>query len=143
MVKYLFVIAYLCVVMFLSLGHQLAIGETCGDGRHRNARYILPTKRKLTINLFPLMTFRLISLYIGSPLSRILISLYMGSPLSRIYATIYDRVFLDSPDLVKDGEKGNRSHCVVSFSKTLGWFNPGSPAMTVKLLTIETKNGNR
>ena len=28
MVKYLFVIFYLCVVMFLKLGHQLAKGET-------------------------------------------------------------------------------------------------------------------
>ena len=33
MVKYLFVIFYLCVVMFLNRGHQLAKGETCGDGR--------------------------------------------------------------------------------------------------------------
>ena len=40
MVKYLFVIFYLCVVMFLNLGHQLAKGETCGDGRRRNARYM-------------------------------------------------------------------------------------------------------
>ena len=38
MVKYLFVIFYLCVVMFLKLGHQLAKGETCGDGRRGNAR---------------------------------------------------------------------------------------------------------
>ena len=63
MVKYLFEIFYLCVVMFLKLGHQLAKGETCGDGRRGNARY--------KPNLFPLMTFRLISLYMGSPLSRI------------------------------------------------------------------------
>ena len=28
MVKYLFVIFYLCVVMFLKLGHQLAKGKT-------------------------------------------------------------------------------------------------------------------
>ena len=40
MVKYLFVIFYLCVVMFLNLGHQLAKGETCGDGRRGNARYM-------------------------------------------------------------------------------------------------------
>ena len=40
MFKYLFVIFYLCVVMFLNLGHQLAKGETCGDGRWGNARYI-------------------------------------------------------------------------------------------------------
>ena len=44
----------------------------------------MPTKRNLTTNLFPLMTFRLISLY-------------MGSPLSRIYAIIYDRVFQRFP----------------------------------------------
>ena len=31
---------YLCVVMFLNLGHQLAKGETCGDGRRGNARYM-------------------------------------------------------------------------------------------------------
>ena len=30
MVKYLFVIFYLCIVMFLKLGHQLAKGEPCG-----------------------------------------------------------------------------------------------------------------
>ena len=29
MVRHLFVIFYLCVVMFLNLGHQLAKGETC------------------------------------------------------------------------------------------------------------------
>ena len=40
MVKYLFVIFYLCVVMFLKLGHQLAKGETCGDGRRGNAGYM-------------------------------------------------------------------------------------------------------
>ena len=40
----------------------------------------MPTKRKLTTNLFPLMRFRLISLY-------------MGSPLSRIWAIIYDHMF--------------------------------------------------
>ena len=32
MVKYLFVIFYLSVVMFLNLGHQLAKGMKCGDG---------------------------------------------------------------------------------------------------------------
>ena len=48
----------------------------------------MPTKR-LTTNLFPLMTFRLISLY-------------MGSPLLRIYAIIYYCVFprLPRPDQV-------------------------------------------
>ena len=40
MVKYLFVIFYLCVVMFLNLGHQLEKGETCGDGRRGTARYL-------------------------------------------------------------------------------------------------------
>ena len=80
MVKYLFVIFYLCVVMFLNLGHQLTKGETCGDGRRGNARYMNANKQKMTTNLFPLMTFRLIFLYIGSP-------------LSRIYAIIYDHVF--------------------------------------------------
>ena len=40
MVKYLFVIFYLCVVMFLHLGHQLANGETCGNGRCWNAQYM-------------------------------------------------------------------------------------------------------
>ena len=39
MVKYLFVIFYLCVVMFLNLGHQLAKGETCGEGRRGNELY--------------------------------------------------------------------------------------------------------
>ena len=38
MVKYLFVIFYLCVVMFLNLGHRHSKGETCGDGRRGNAR---------------------------------------------------------------------------------------------------------
>ena len=47
MVKYLFVIFYLCVVMFLNLGHQLAKGETCGDGRRRNARYINVNKTEV------------------------------------------------------------------------------------------------
>ena len=40
MVKYLFVIFYLCVVMFLHLGHQLAKGETCGNGRRWNVQYM-------------------------------------------------------------------------------------------------------
>ena len=40
MVKYLFVIFYLCFIMFLNLGHQLAKGETCGDGRRGNAQYM-------------------------------------------------------------------------------------------------------
>ena len=71
MVKYLFVIFYLCVVMFLNRGHQLAKGETCGDGRRWNVRYMNANKTKLPTNLFPLMRFRLISLYMGSPLSRI------------------------------------------------------------------------
>ena len=44
MVKYLFVIFYLCIVMFLNLGHQLAKGETCGDGRRQNARYMNANK---------------------------------------------------------------------------------------------------
>ena len=44
MVKYLFVIFYLCVVMFQNLGHQLAKGETCGDGHRRNARYMNANK---------------------------------------------------------------------------------------------------
>ena len=39
MVKYLYVIFYLCVVMSLKLGHQLAKGETFGDGCRGNARY--------------------------------------------------------------------------------------------------------
>ena len=38
MVKYLFVIFHLCVVMLVNLGHQLAKGETCGNGRRRNAQ---------------------------------------------------------------------------------------------------------
>ena len=40
MVKYLFEIYYLCVVMFLNLGHQLAKGETCGDGSRGDAPYM-------------------------------------------------------------------------------------------------------
>ena len=89
-VKYLFDIFYLCVVMFLNVGHQLAKGETCGAGRRGNARYINANKTevKLTTNLFPLMTFRSISLY-------------MGSLLSSIYAIIYDRVFPRFPGPVQ------------------------------------------
>ena len=44
MVKYLFVIFYLCVVMFLNLGHQLAKCETCGNGLCGNARYMNANK---------------------------------------------------------------------------------------------------
>ena len=47
MVKYSFVIFYLCVVMFLNLGHQLAKGETCGDGRHGNAQYMNANKTEV------------------------------------------------------------------------------------------------
>ena len=53
MVKYLIVIFYLCVVMFLNLGHQLAKDETCGDGRRGNARYMNANKTELPTNLFP------------------------------------------------------------------------------------------
>ena len=77
MVKYLFVIFYLCVVMFLNLGH----GETCGDGRRGNVRYMNANKMEVDHQTYSLpMTFRLISLY-------------MGSPLSHIYVIIYDREF--------------------------------------------------
>ena len=47
MVKYLFVFFYLCVVMLLNLGHQLAKGETYGDGRRRNARYMNANKTEV------------------------------------------------------------------------------------------------
>ena len=47
MVKYLFVIFYLCFVMFLNLGHQLAGGETCGDGCRGNARYMNANKTEV------------------------------------------------------------------------------------------------
>ena len=47
MVKYLFVIFYLCVVMFLNGGHQLAKGETCGDGRGGNVRYMNANKTEV------------------------------------------------------------------------------------------------
>ena len=43
MVKYLFVIFYLCVVMFLSLGQKV----TCGDGRRGNAQYMNASKQVL------------------------------------------------------------------------------------------------
>ena len=46
-VKYLFVIFYLCVVMFLNLGHQLAKGETCGDGCRGNAGYMNANKTEV------------------------------------------------------------------------------------------------
>ena len=47
MVKYLFVIFYLCVVMFLNLGHQIAKGETCGDGHRWNVRYMSANKTEV------------------------------------------------------------------------------------------------
>ena len=47
MVKYLVVIFYLCVVMFLNLGHQLAKGETCDNGCRGNERYMNANKREV------------------------------------------------------------------------------------------------
>ena len=47
MVKYIFVIFYLCVVMFLNLGHQLAKGETCDGGRCGNVRYMNANKTEV------------------------------------------------------------------------------------------------
>ena len=47
MVRYLFVIFYLCVVMFLNLGHQPAKGETCGDGCRGNVRYMNANKTEV------------------------------------------------------------------------------------------------
>ena len=47
MVKYLCEIFYSCVVMFLNLGHQLAKGETFGDGRDVNARYMNANKMEV------------------------------------------------------------------------------------------------
>ena len=47
MVKYLFVIFYLCVVMFLNLGHQHAKGETHGAGRCGNERYMNANKMEV------------------------------------------------------------------------------------------------
>ena len=41
MIKYLFVIFYLCVVMFLNLG------ETCGDGRRGNEQYMNANKTEV------------------------------------------------------------------------------------------------
>ena len=46
MVRHLFVIFYLCVVMCLILGHQLAKGETC-DGRRGNVRYMNTNKTEV------------------------------------------------------------------------------------------------
>ena len=57
MVLYLFVIFYLCVVMFLNLGHQLAKGKHVVMVFAGMRDIFMPTKRKLTTNLFPLMTF--------------------------------------------------------------------------------------
>ena len=54
MVKYLFVIFYLCVVMFLNLGHQLKKGETCGDGRRGNERYMNAYKTEVDHQLISL-----------------------------------------------------------------------------------------
>ena len=54
MVKYLFVIFYLCVVTFLNLGHQLAKGETCGDGRRGNSRYMNANKMEVDHQLISL-----------------------------------------------------------------------------------------
>ena len=80
MVKYLYVIVYLCVVMFLNPGHQLTKCEICGDGRRWNARYMNANKAEVDHQII-------------SPDDVRLISLYMGSTLLRIYAIIYDRVF--------------------------------------------------
>ena len=33
--------------MFLNVGHQLAKGETCGDGRRENARYMNANKTEV------------------------------------------------------------------------------------------------
>ena len=33
--------------MFLNQGHQLAKGETCGDGHHGNARYMNTNKMEV------------------------------------------------------------------------------------------------
>ena len=54
--KYLFVIFYLCVVMFLNLpvGHQLGKGETCGDGRRGNAGYTNANKTEVDHQLISL-----------------------------------------------------------------------------------------
>ena len=47
MVQYWFVVFHLCVVMFLNLGHQLAKGETCGDGRRGNVLYMNANKMEV------------------------------------------------------------------------------------------------
>ena len=47
MVKYLFVIFYLCVEMFLNLGQQLTKGETCGDGCRGNVRCLNANKTEV------------------------------------------------------------------------------------------------
>ena len=77
--------------MFLNLGHQLAKRETCGDGRRGNARYMSANKTEVDHQLI-------------SPDDLRLISLYMGSPLSRIYATIYDHVFPRFPRPAKEAQ---------------------------------------
>ena len=54
MVRHFFVIFYLCVVMFLNLGHQLPKGETCGYGHCRNVRYMNANKTEVDHQLiFP------------------------------------------------------------------------------------------
>ena len=45
MVKYLSVIFFLQVVMFQNLGHQLAKGETCGDGGRETVRHMNANSR--------------------------------------------------------------------------------------------------
>ena len=47
MVKYVIVIFYLCVVMFLNLGHHIAKAETWGGGRRGNARYMNANKTEV------------------------------------------------------------------------------------------------
>ena len=63
----------------LNLGHQLAKGKTCGDGRRWNARYMNANKTEVDHQLISPMTFRLISLYMGSPLLRIYAIIYCAS----------------------------------------------------------------
>ena len=91
----------------------------------------MPTKRKSTTNLFPLMTFRLISLY-------------MGSPLSRIYAIIYDRVFRDSPDLFSLRVKSKylnviclMNTCLQFYHFMMVYFAHVSVSVHTKLLSFE------
>ena len=43
--------------MFLNLGHQLAKGETFGNGCRGNARYMNADKTEVDHQLIPLMTF--------------------------------------------------------------------------------------